>query len=219
MRTLKFAAVLTFLCLMSINSIAQEYRLKGGFNLASILDKDNDGTYTKQYDNNLGVHLGLTYNFLINRNFAIEPGAMVIKKGTQFNEDYFGASIEYKMNINYIEVPLNFKLLLPLLEENKNFYLSAGPYLSYAISGKYKAKFDDNGDIEKDDVAINIGTDKDDDEIKPMDMGLTFGLGFDLEDITIGAAYDLGLSNIVTDTANGQTVKNRAFIVSLGIKL
>ena len=184
-------------------------------NFATILDKDDDGDYSDEYDLNTGLHIGLGINIPVNASFSIEPGLLLTKKGMSNTEEFLGSDIDSKMNINYLEIPVNVKALIPLGNAENSFYLSAGPYLAYAVSGKIKAEY--MGESEEDD--LEIGTDKNNDLVKPFDMGLTIGAGFELDQIILGFSYDLGLANIATNDANGQVVSNRVFKLSIGIKL
>lgn len=110
----------------------------------------------------------------------------------------------------YLEIPLN------AVVNFDGFYLGAGPYLGYAISGKYKAKYTGTGEedssLEKD---LKIGNNKD--EIKPLDFGLNAMAGYKLTNgLNFGLNYGLGLANTGAEGNNDYKASNRVISFLVG---
>ncbi len=142
-----------------------------GANLANIKGDFDDDNAMK-----FGMHIGGVVDIGISDNFSIMPGALFSMKGTQSDEES-----KYKTNLNYIEIPVLAKYQL---ESGLNF--SAGPYLGLLMSAKAT---DGDNDVDiKDDLA---GT----------DIGLKFGLGYQLESgLGFNVNYGLGMTTIADDS-------------------
>ena len=65
---------------------------------------------------------------------------------------------------------------------------------------------------------IKWGSDEDEDDLKRLEMGATFGAGLEFGSFLIGANYDLGLSNISSYQDGGATSKNRVIRFSVGYR-
>jgi hypothetical protein len=200
---------------VTTQSFAQvKFGVKAGLNIANMLEKDNDETYSKDYKSKIGFHLGGTADFAISEKFAIEPGLLFSTKGYKMEDS--GETMSY--NLNYLEIPINAVYKIDL--GSAKVLINAGPYLGFAISGKMKAsvaRFGENGDEKE--QKIEIGSDKEKDMIKPLDFGLNFGAGVDIKGITIGLQYGLGLANLSLTTDNGYKMNNKVFGISVGYKL
>ena len=195
---------------MTTKSFAQvKYGVKAGLNLANILAKDNDYTYSDDYSTRIGIHLGVTAELPISEKFSLQGGLLYSTKGYRFSlDDSSGNSIEsFSVILQYYEIPINviYKIELGGLK----LCLNAGPYLGYAFRGVAK---DSEGYSED----LNIGY-TDDDDIKALDFGFNIGAGVELNDkITIGLQYGLGLTNTASYTENGYRVNNRVIGISFG---
>lgn len=214
MKNLPKLLIMVIVLSMTTKSFSQViFGVKGGLNLANMVEKDNDETYSKNYKMKAGFHLGVTAEFSISEKFAIEPGLLYSSKGFKVEED----GITFTANLNYLEIPINAIYKIDL--GSTKVLISAGPYLGFALSGKYKASeavFGENEDSKE--QKIEIGSDKEKDEIKALDFGLNIGAGVEIKNITIGLQYGLGLANLSLDTDNGYTLKNKVLGISVGYK-
>lgn len=149
-----------------------------------------------------GFHIGVDYEIGVAPDFYFAPGLQFSTKGT--NIDF----VETKAVLNYFEVPLNL-VYKPLLGDG-NLIVNFGPYLGYAISGKYK---DDIADTD-----IEFGSD-DTDDYKPFDMGANIGFGYQLGmGLSFKLNAQLGLINILPDGDSDNLVKNNGFAFSVGYR-
>lgn len=214
MKKVTFCFAFIFLMLFAFQASAQfTFGIKAGVNLANMIDKDDSHTYSTDYKTKTGFHLGVTGEYAISDNFCIEPGLLFSTKGFRIEQD----GIKFSANLNYLELPINAMYKIDL--DPAKIFIMAGPYLAYAVSGKYKADQAVLGDNEdQKEQKINIGSDKESDDIKGFDFGLNFGAGVQFNAITFGLQYGLGLANLSPYTENGTMMKNKVIGISLGYK-
>lgn len=189
---------------------AQTFGIKGGLNSSNIIFKENDKDLSDNFDPLLGFHAGLTAEFPINNLFSFQTGALLSTKGMKFEELNRVEDVTSKMNLLYLDIPLHLKANFGS-SEDLNIYALAGPYIGIGIVGKIKTEGKSMDDV------IKFGSNEEDD-LKRLDYGVSVGAGIELKKITIGATYNLGLANLVTDTNNGEKVNHRVFQISLGYK-
>ena len=65
---------------------------------------------------------------------------------------------------------------------------------------------------------VEWGSDKEKDDLKRLDFGLTMGGGVEINSIQIGLTYALGLANISSYTDYGTKINNRVLGLSVGYK-
>ncbi len=135
--------------------------------------------------------------------FSVQPGLTFMNKGTKSDALDAGASI----NFSYLELPVN--LIANFNAGPGKFFIGAGPYAAYALSGNSKA------DGVKEDAEFGSG----EEQVKRMDFGVNFLTGYKLTNgLNLHAGYGLGLNNLSNISEDGMTlkVKNRVFSVGLG---
>ncbi len=203
---MKKNVILTVVALMAfaVGASAQGFGVNAGanfFNLAGDGADDDSKIRT-------GFHIGVDYEIAIAPDFYFAPGLQYSSKGAKSEETIMGTDITNKMVLNYLEVPLNLAYK-PLLG-NGNLIVNFGPYLGYAIGGKYKIE-GDGGDVEED---IEFGSG--DDEMKPFDMGANIGFGYMLGG---GLSFKLNAQLGLISISNGDdAVKNSGFGLSVGYR-
>ncbi len=188
---------------IATGSFAQEFGIKAGLNLSNMLVKDDNTTYSDDYDMKIGFHVGVTAEFPLAELFSFETGLLFTQKGYKYD----GAWGDYALNLYYLEVPLLGKATYDL--GDVMLYGQLGPYVGFGLAGKFKS------DDEEED--IDWGSD-DDDDLKRLDFGLNIGAGVQVSNITIGASYGLGLMNISPHDEGGFKTNNRVIGVSVGYK-
>jgi len=153
--------------------------------------------------------IGALVDLPISSAFSVQPGLALSGKGYKISESDEGFSVKETTNIMYLEIPVN------AVYKISNFYVGAGPYAAFAISGKDKWTVSGDGESESDDEKLTFGS-GDDADYKRGDFGVNILAGYQLNSgINIGINYGLGLSNIIPGSADYKT-KNRVFSVSVG---
>lgn len=139
-------------------------------------------------------------------------------KGFKQKEESQGESVEYKLNTYYLDIPLALKASHDL-GNNLKMFGAIGPYLGLGITGKIKASGRYQGATISAEEDIKWGNMQYEDDMKRLDMGMTFGAGLEVNNLLFSISYDLGLANISSYQKNGTKFKNRVLKFSAGYKI
>jgi len=222
MRNITTILLLILLCITATHTFSQvKYGVKVGLNLTKLSDKDNEGTYSNEYKMKTGFHFGVTAEVPFSESFSFEPGLIYSLRGftTSRKSAVSGEQpVEPKltMYLNYLVIPLN--AIYKIRVGKSKIFISAGPYLGYALSGKLKADtawFGINGDQPERKVLIGNNSTND---IKPFDYGFNLGAGIELYPVTLGAQYGFSISNIAPANDYGRQLKNKIISFALSYK-
>lgn len=165
---------------------------KVGLNLAKINGDDTENAKIK-----MGLQIGLITDIAFSDAISLQTGLIFSQKGSKSEIDVLDETYTSKMNINYLEIPINMVYGLNIADNTLQFF--AGPYIGIGLTGKISS------DIEGfEDMDITFGNDESDliegdFGCKRFDFGLNFGAGYKINKIQIQANYGLGLSNLIPD--------------------
>ena len=166
------------------------FGIRGGANFFNFGGED---VSENNYTNRTGYHAGVYASILAANRIAIEPGVYYSVKGTQ-NDD----AVNSRAVLDYVDVPLLLRMYV-----SDGFNLFAGPQVSFLTKSKFESDFGGS--------TVSIDTNS----IKDTDMGLVFGLGYNLpKGFNVQGSYDLGLTPIFENS--DADVYNRGFKFSLG---
>jgi hypothetical protein len=137
-------------------------------------------------DSRIGIHAGLLGHIHLNHQFALQPEIMYSMQGAKLGN----TTIE----LDYINVPLLVQYMF-----NNGFRMQAGPQVGVLINSRARNN-----------VSVNIS-----DSYKPVDVGLSFGVGFihSATSLGIDLRYNLGLTDISKTSAVEST--NRGLQVGI----
>jgi opacity protein-like surface antigen len=217
MKNLTKISIILLISMLGLKANAQTFGLKAGLNLSNMLDKDDDDTYSNDYKMNPGFHLGATVDVPLSNFLSFESGLLFTTKGTKSETEIMGADFKARVILSYLEIPLTIKATHDLGGGLK-MYGAVGPYVGVGIGGKVKGTIEYQGETETNEEEIKWGGDEDEDDLKRLDVGLTFGGGVEINSIMVGISYDLGLSNISAYQDEGTTGKNRVLKFSVGYR-
>lgn len=195
MKTKILLALVFAFCVQFVN--AQTFGIKGGFNFANISLSNSD----KSPKTIVGLHLGPVVEFEIQENLCFNTGLLYSLKG--YKMEYGEGKATDKLN--YLEIPLNIAYKFPINDTYK-FFVQAGPYVGFAISGKTRYE----GGSSK----IEFGKDG----WKRLDFGIGAGAGVESGPFLASLSYQPGLSTIVMNN-QGVKLKNQVFQISLAYML
>ena len=202
-------------CLFASSIFAQttSFGLRGGVNFQNINGKDI-------LDNKLknkatpGFNIGVNAEIPVGIDFYVQPGILFTTKGAKLEDS------DDKIALSYIEVPINF-IYKPAIGTGR-LIMGFGPYVAFAVDGKYKPEDGDDVDIK---FKSKVTTDEylADPYLKRIDAGgnLLFGYEF-ANKLSLQLNAQLGLINInpkiegVDDDPSSS--KNTGFGVSLGYR-
>lgn len=168
--------------------------LKGGLNLASIADSENEDDVSSR----LGYHAGLFFNIPVSPQIAIQPEAVYSSQGAKYD---LGVGDDLELALNYINIPVMVQAMV-----GRGFYAQAGPQLGILTSVSDKVGSTSIGSVSKDDF-------------KTTDVSLGFGIGYKGgSGFGLDARYNLGLTNI-NNSGQSANIKNNVLQVGLQLQL
>ena len=216
--------------------------IRAGFNLTGRLIKRNIEDWSLpegvKYHYKPGFQIGVVGEYAFNESFALQPGIVFATQGHIYKRSYdrsvirdyyqnygefeiiFNYEYNYKssVNYNYIQIPINAQYKLDL--GRTKLLLQAGPYIGYAISGKFKweetgvhvlvfSEYIVNGmepdmdywksiynlpDMEnKGEGETKFGSEEG--NMNPFDYGIGLGVGLEFGAMQVGIGYNLGLAD------------------------
>ncbi len=161
--------------------------IKGGVNLSNFYTSEIGSKNAK-----LGFNVGLFTELAVGEYFSIQPEILFTTKGNRVTygeddgiADLVNAEGDVKFNLSYLEIPLLAKVTI-----GEVLNLHVGPYASYLIGAS--TDVDGTFDTEVEEI--------DRDRFNTWDYGLAVGIGADLEAVTLGVRYDLGLAQVADGT-------------------
>lgn len=183
---------------VNAQNLPVQFGVKGGVNLSNITDGDNGG------DAKVGFNVGITLDYAIASDLYLLTGLEYSMKGMKDSG--------IKLNLSYLQLPVHVGYKMSMTENTK-IVLHAGPYLGYAVDGKWKvgsvsvdAFSDEFNDATE--GAVKLGR---------FDFGLGLGVGLEVDKISIGLGYDFGLTNIYDGSFDGK-LRNMNAYLSVGYK-
>jgi hypothetical protein len=207
MKKLILSAVVVLFGLSSYAQTPLGYGIKAGVNIPNYnFSNETTGFDTKSSTN---FHVTAYLDAPITSNFYIQPGVSLQGKGAKLYEN---GSLALTQNTMWVEVPVNAVAKFHTGDVG-NFYIGAGPYAAFGISGKNKWE-SGLGTTETD---FKFGKDEDQ---KGFDAGVNFLAGYQLSSgLTLGAGYGLGLTDIAPNGTGSIKQNNRVLSFSVGFAL
>jgi len=204
-----------FLCVVALATFgfsqAQEikYGAKVGLNVATL---NGDVEDVKSL---IGAHLGGFVEIKITDKFAFQPELLYSMQGAKSeyseSEPGYSYSSEEKYKLGYLNLPLMAKYFA-----TEKLFIEAGPQIGFLMSAKndYKETETFMGDTETFSGDIDIK-----DNLKSIDFGLNFGLGYEFtQNVFASARYNVGLSDINDVEGSNVKIQNGVFQFSFGYK-
>lgn len=143
---------------------------------------------------------------------SVQPGISLQGKGAELVNNNFGTVTQ---NTMWLEVPVNLVAKMPL-GHSGNFFVGAGPYVGFGLSGKNKY----DSDWGSTETEFEFGKDG---TLKSTDFGVNIIAGFQLsQGLMIHGGYGMGLTDIRASNNEyfpDNTLTNRVWTVGLGFAL
>lgn len=192
------------------------FTIRGGVNFANI--GVSGGGESESLGSRTAFNAGVGVDIPIIESFYVQTGLFFTSKGYKRTEDRGDTRFTAKGNPAYLEIPI-------LASYRYNFNdatqleVNVGPYFAFGIGGKEKTEevtaFDKSTETAE---IVTEETDFFNDDVKKFDMGLQVGLGVTfLKHVYLGVAYEFGFVNMFKDS-DGESAKNRNFMINLGYK-
>ncbi|GAA4905236.1 porin family protein [Mucilaginibacter defluvii] len=176
------------------------FGIKGGLNLAKL--SASGGEETISSGTLTSFHAGLFADVAVSETFSVQPALLFTQLGSKETE----GDASYKTTLNYLQLPVNAIYSAPT--GTGKFFIGAGPFLGYGLSGKTKLSGAGEANMSED---IEFG----DGGLKRLNVGVGALAGYKLDEgLLLNVGYDLGLSSIIDGDAG--SIKTRAFTISVG---
>ena len=206
MKKMRFMLVVAMLAMVTALSAQAQLGVKGGLNMSNFYGDDLDDQNMK-----LGFHVGLTADFEIAYNSAIQTGLILHTKGAKYSASEGEISGDVTVNPMYIQLPLHYAYKLDVSPGTRVVF-HAGPYAAYGVGGKTKV----SGSLGDASAEVEGDVFGDDGFMKRFDAGLGLGVGAEFGQILLDLGWDMGLVNIA-DSDNGD-FKNQNAYLSVGFR-
>ena len=198
-----FTLLFILVAFVSFSQAQMQLGPKAGINIANIGGSDADELVGQSLDSKTGFAGGLFFMYQFNKFFAIQPEAYYSMKGATYKE----SGGELTLTLDYFEVPLLLKVVIPVEGSNVRPAIFAGPALGFNTTAKIKVEAgDESGEL---DIK---------DETKSTDFSLVFGggIGFMVGKNELGAdvRYILGLSTW-DDSSDPYDLKNNVININV----
>jgi hypothetical protein len=160
------------------SGISSKFGIKAGINLANMYTDD-----VRDENMKLGLNVGFLAKVPLTRGLSIQPELLYSSKGSKLTYDNVLGEGEYRFNLHYVELPV-----LAVINLARNLNLHVGPYVGF-LAGVNITDINNDGTV---DEIMELDVDN----FNRFDIGLSGGLGLDIQNFTIGARYNYGLGEI-----------------------
>ena len=173
-----------------------------GMNLANVTKLDGNST-------KVGIAAGAELEYMLSDNFSLSAGAIYSQQGTKFDWSYEDEKANFKLNMDYINVPILANYYVA-----KGFAIKAGIQAGFKANAKCKLDMDTQGMEDLVNEYINPYTKALEDAVKGFELSIPVGLSYEISDFVIDARYNFG----VTKVLDGDDCKNSVFQFTVGYK-
>ena len=220
---LLFVLLLVALC---SETQAQKIGFRAGYNLSTMVVKDNNQTYSEDYSMNRGFHLGPILQLpMPDDKCFLETGLLLSTKGYKIDKDVASDNpevessyINTKTTLYYLDIPMTVRTNFVEICDLKVFAVWGG-YMSVGLSGNNRGEITESTILP--DNKARVTTEQLDQDIdwgtglKRVDYGLTFGGGLAINAVQLRLTYGMGLSNIAPDSPENIKTRNRTLSFSM----
>lgn len=160
--------------LLGLASATAQIGVKVGLGVSDIVFRDEGQTPYLDYEINslehklpkISYQFGVVASFEVTNHIDFQPALLFVSQGLDYSTKYLFDDITYKINSNYLQLPLLFKYRTSV-EKNKLSGFVFGPYASVKLSANKIIKI--GGEREKNPMT----------NIRQTDFGLIAGYTFD----------------------------------------
>jgi hypothetical protein len=207
-RTLPFAIIGTFVLVSSPAFALRDSPLslgpKLGLNYSHLT-----GDLSEEAGYKLGFVGGAFIAYAFSDWFTLQPEVLYSQKGAKATWQVRGEERTETVSLDYVEIPVLAVLTIPT-QSRWTPRVFAGPAFGFLISAEDIREV--NG--------VEVGREDIKEGFKDYDIGIVFGGGLDVKvgpgAITTDLRYNFGVTNIVDDDDNGDSVKNGVFSFLVG---
>ena len=165
---------------------------KAGINISSVTGDTGAGFDKKA---KVGLVAGAEFEVGLAEKFGLDFGILYSMEGCKVKEQLLGGTLDYNMNLDYINIPILAQYYLA-----KGFAIKAG--LQPGFNVRHKLSYDGE--------SVNI------DGAKSFNFAIPVGLSYEYKNFVLDVRYNIGLTKVIKDTDQG---RSSAFAITLGYKI
>jgi hypothetical protein len=167
-----------------------KFGIHAGTSIANMKYEEDEYSYSPK--SIFGIQAGFIADLQLGKHLSLQPGVNFVQKGMKTSSEEGGSNYKYVERINAIEIPIN--ILYNSKGNAGNFFVGAGPSLSFAMAGKYIEEMD--GEEEK--TKMLFGNDEMEDDYRAFDLGINGMIGYEFKGgLFLAANYNIGLRNLL----------------------
>ena len=134
--------LILFLTFTSLSFAQMQLGLKAGLNIANVGGSDADYLVDEDVsislDSRTGFEAGIFFMYQFSKMFALQPEIYFSMKGATYSEN----GGELTLSLDYTEIPLLFKLLIPIEGSGVRPAVFVGPSIGINTTSNVKAEVD-----------------------------------------------------------------------------
>ncbi|MCY0978571.1 porin family protein [Chryseobacterium wangxinyae] len=216
MKKLLLVASLAMFGSVAVKAQETRFGVKAGYSMSTLKAKSNEGSESS--DPLHTFYVGGVVEHKISDKFGLQgevlysPLGGKIDEAVEVDQNTFIAA-QAKINFGTVLVPISAKYFA-----TENLSFSAGASFGIIISAK--TKYEVNAGINLPGVGISIGDEVDiKDQTNTLNIAPFIGAEYMLENgLFFDARYNMGVSNLAKDAANGEKLTNSFLQVGVGFK-
>lgn len=196
--------------------------IKGGISLATMAEEDENVSREDIEKRSIVTPVvGLTFGMNLGDILVIQPELLYSQGGGSNTYTVLGAETKNTYRIHYLELPVLAKLKFGNFDqESLGFHIAAGPWIGYALSGKYTSKTTADGNTLFEIEDEFTFDDKDDAE--RMNFGMLGSAGVSFGKLEVDLRYNYGFNNLLDSDAdnnndNKPVLQTRGVALTLGL--
>lgn len=210
----KLMIVIALLSILTVSQVSAQSKSRFGVKAGLNISMMTRTIYNNSVDlgAHVGFHAGFTSEIPLIANLYFNPGLFFSSKGYRTTIEVPGLTTKTTVNPYFVEIPLHIMFKLPI--SSSAIFAYTGPYFSYGIAGNRIVKTNSTilGD-DRDKRKLNFGSDSGCD-MKPFDMGLNVGAGFEVKHFQLSVQYGIGFLNLTPIYPENNSLRMNVLSVS-----
>ncbi|MDR1198205.1 MAG: PorT family protein [Prevotellaceae bacterium] len=218
MKKILLIMMVAMLCAATANAQIK-FGVKAGLNLSSLSDIKVEGSGASlsllESDGMVaGFHVGGFVNFSFGQYIGLQPELLFSMQGgkQKLNQQIYDVSAVSDLTLDYINIPI-----LVDIKPFANFSVLVGPQIGFNI---YKSVTSDGETISGSDFDKSLEEEFGKNPFKSLDFAAVIALQYTfIEHLTVGARYNIGLTNAFSISESGASAKgwkNNVLQLSVG---
>lgn len=186
-----------------------KFGLKGGLNLSNVSISGGNSISNPETNGRTSFHVGGLAEIKLADEIALQPEIQYTSVGYKFKmsgiEQGYPYTADIEDKIDYLAVPVMFKYF-----PAEGFSIEFGPQIAFLMSHKA-------------DIQVNVAgtSNSETTDLKKYsentEFGLNFGASYKLKNnLFFSGRYNLGLSDMQSESSDGEKILNRCFQLSIG---